>query len=92
VRWGILAAAAVAGALFVWERFVSDPRRRAAQDANTRLFECAMARKLVEAAVTKQGRDEILSAIFTRRPSMPAWPEWSQVWGSDDPFRTDLLH
>ena len=92
MKWAVIATVAAAGVFFVWERFVYDPRRKAKEGADTRLFECVMARKLVEASVTKHGREEILSAILTRRPAMPSWPEWSQVWGNDDPLRADRLH
>lgn len=76
----------------LWTLCVYEPKRKQEEAANTRLFECLLARQFIECAATEKGREEILHAILTQRPTMPSWPEWSKVWGTHDPLRPDTLH
>jgi hypothetical protein len=84
--------ALVAGAVFVgatgaawWAHRKLDARRVERENHMTRLYEVTVLRQLLNAAGTEKNRSYILNFALMRRPSMPAWPEWGEVWGDDKP-------
>jgi hypothetical protein len=91
--WLTAAMVAGVGALALWTTKVYEPRMKAKAASDARMFECIMARELIELNSSQEHREHMLSFILSRRPTMPAWPEWREVWGDDDPLNGErLLH
>lgn len=74
------------GGFVLWAKLWYEPRRDLREARNARLFDCAMARQLMEGCPTPEDRARILGKILLRRPALMGYPEWDEVWGGDDPL------
>lgn len=84
--WILCLLVGAVAALTWWTVRVYEPRMKAKAAAEARMFECVMARELVELYSDEKSRQRMLRFILSRRPTMPRWPEWKKVWGDDDPL------
>ena len=82
----VLGAILFSGGFFLWAKLWYEPRRDIREAHNARLFDCAMARQLMETCPTPEERAHVLGEIMLRRPAIMGYPEWDEVWGGDDPL------
>ena len=71
-------------AFALWAKFVYEPRQRENNRHMSRLFECSMAKILLNDEPSDTQR-WILREINKRRPGIETWDEWSTVWGGQPP-------
>lgn len=80
----LMAVSIGVGGLILWATLVYEPRQREKNRHMSRLFECSMAKILLNDENTATQK-VILREINKRRPGIESWDEWSTVWGGQPP-------